>query len=470
MSEKAKNIDNRLIELLSAILRRVVSVLFEGKVLAVWFCLPIFLAIMCNHAAYNWGDKDGYLPTQIQIIVRDLVYLLLYIIPFAIYQFFKNKSKWVMPKWYLLLPLAYLLRLWMAAQGHNFDLDSYNIVADLVLDKKIVYAHTERYNYGPLWFYILAICKYISLWFTNWQEVFHYLIVSVLFIAETYLATQLYKRTNNVWVALVFLFNPISIAVVGFHSQFDILAVAFAYAAYTLLEKKAIAWAIVALSLSLITKHIFIFFVFFVFFDSRLSNKHKLAFLILPILIFLMSFLPFYEAFDGIKKNVFEYNFGMNKGLFSPLLQLALPNQILEMGLFKVLPVFKGIMFFWLIIMIFFAYFVNKYFANYLFEFYLIIMVLTSTSFSEQYLLIPVFSLALFYKYYATWLYFSLGGFYFWFCSFNNVGNLQWFKTIFCVDMQAEQLKYPYTIILVCLLWLIIALYLKVKSKNLCQI
>jgi hypothetical protein len=48
------------------------------------------------------------------------------------------------------------LKMILATQGHNYDLDSYGIVASLVLQGKSVYANTARYNYGPLWACLLA--------------------------------------------------------------------------------------------------------------------------------------------------------------------------------------------------------------------------------------------------------------------------------------------------------------------------
>ena len=58
-----------------------------------------------------------------------------------------------LPTWFFLVVvvLGVALRLWMATLGHNWDLASYQTVAQIVDAGGNVYAETERYNYGPLW-------------------------------------------------------------------------------------------------------------------------------------------------------------------------------------------------------------------------------------------------------------------------------------------------------------------------------
>ena len=55
------------------------------------------------------------------------------------------------------------LRFSLVNLGHNFDFDSYLIVAKIVDSGENVYASTGRYNYGPVWFYILHLIYEITL-------------------------------------------------------------------------------------------------------------------------------------------------------------------------------------------------------------------------------------------------------------------------------------------------------------------
>ena len=126
----------------------------------------------------------------------------------------------------------------MAILGHNFDLESYEIVADIILDGKSVYAKTTRYNYGPIWAYILAALKLLASIGAYNQKLFHVYIVICLFAAEVFLYKAIFKQTKNNLLILLLLFNPISIVIIGHHSQFDILAICLAYYAYINLKDK----------------------------------------------------------------------------------------------------------------------------------------------------------------------------------------------------------------------------------------
>ena len=51
--------------------------------------------------------------------------------------------------------VGFLLRIWVGGRGHNFDFESFLTVLDRVDVGGNVYAENLRYNYGPIWFYVL---------------------------------------------------------------------------------------------------------------------------------------------------------------------------------------------------------------------------------------------------------------------------------------------------------------------------
>lgn len=55
----------------------------------------------------------------------------------------------------LVIVIGVALRLALPLLGHNFDVESYRIVADIMGDGGNVYAETSRYNYWPIWFLIV---------------------------------------------------------------------------------------------------------------------------------------------------------------------------------------------------------------------------------------------------------------------------------------------------------------------------
>lgn len=49
-----------------------------------------------------------------------------------------------------------LAKIGLASVGHNWDLESYALVSNLVQHGLSVYANTDRYNYGPIWAWAVA--------------------------------------------------------------------------------------------------------------------------------------------------------------------------------------------------------------------------------------------------------------------------------------------------------------------------
>ncbi|NQW43753.1 MAG: hypothetical protein HQ463_10010 [Bacteroidetes bacterium] len=449
------------------IFNAIVTKLFKGKyTYLVWLAIPFLMIIALSFLSKTFGDSNRMITGKGEIIILDVLFILLYTIPLALYYKFKNfKFKLSFSNIILLSPIAFFFRLWLASLGGNYDLESYNIVADIILDGRSVYGNTYRYNYGPVWAYILAGCKFVALNFNDSGKVFHYLIVCILFIAEFYIGYQLSKKYKNPLLFLLFIFNPIGIIIAGYHSQFDILAIAVALASSIQLSKNNILKAAILLGLSLMIKHIMVFYAFYIIFDKSISLKNKAIFTFLPVGIFLISFVPFLKDLEAIKENVFGYKFGFNAGIYSQILHFIFPERILNTALFKWLPVFKDWMFLWFFTMVTLGYLTNKYIKKYTFEMYSLVLVFTSVSFSEQYLYIPVLALVVFYKYYAAWVYTFLATFFLMFYSINNLAHQGWLK-LFCVDVPREKLYISYPNMQIWLLVIIIILFKKFYTKE----
>jgi hypothetical protein len=52
--------------------------------------------------------------------------------------------------------ISVLAKLAVAAVGHNYDVDSYRILSTILEQGKSVCAHTDRYNYGPIWAWLVS--------------------------------------------------------------------------------------------------------------------------------------------------------------------------------------------------------------------------------------------------------------------------------------------------------------------------
>src|SRR5262249_44248826 len=138
----------------------------------------------------------------------------------------------------LLFSLILVLRLAIAAQYRgNFDSQSFLIVANAVLNGQNVYAATDRYNYSPVWSYVVAI-----LWRVAMPHVGLFVLLVGLFanLVDVISAGVLLRLARDRLgispdgarrSALVFFSNPVSVAVACIHGQFDGLAVLFLLAA-----------------------------------------------------------------------------------------------------------------------------------------------------------------------------------------------------------------------------------------------
>src|ERR1017187_4933621 len=117
----------------------------------------------------------------------------------------------------LVLLIGLAARMAAAACGHNYDMESYFIVTKILAAGDNVYAETQRYNYGPVWFLVLHGLDLIA---RHHETVLRWLVAIFLSLADVGIFTLLYRQAGRLAATLFFL-NPISILITGFHSQFD---------------------------------------------------------------------------------------------------------------------------------------------------------------------------------------------------------------------------------------------------------
>jgi hypothetical protein len=203
----------------------------------------------------------------------------------------------------------------VSQRGYNFDFESYQLVvaAD---EQGLTPWQTNRYNYGPIWFYILEIFDWTS------QETgvgFRHQIVLFLTFADICISFFVYKTRGTIFACLFFL-NPISIIISGYHNQFDNFSIVLMCFAVSILEtsrfdkfRQRDFLAIFLMGVSLATKHIFFLFIPWVALRQEKPIK-KVIFLISPYLIFIVSLAPFVgSSWDAIFSNVILYRSEANR-------------------------------------------------------------------------------------------------------------------------------------------------------------
>ncbi|MCJ7728442.1 MAG: hypothetical protein MUO27_00945, partial [Sedimentisphaerales bacterium] len=120
------------------------------------------------------------------------------------------------------------IRLILAAVVYgNFDMQSYETVADIVSHGGNVYAITPRYNYSPVWFMILWVLKQIHLSLPGVP--FHFVVKSFLcgidlLTLGVLLLIAGIRKLPAVRTVIFFYLSPISFLMTGYHGHFENLA------------------------------------------------------------------------------------------------------------------------------------------------------------------------------------------------------------------------------------------------------
>lgn len=278
-------------------------------------------------------------------------------------------------------------------RGYNADYVSWQTVAKIANSGGNVYAETQYYNYGPVWFHCLHLFAKISNVFPNQKdEIFRLLIVGFLTSADVGIFVVLYRQYSRLVAALFFL-NPISIIITGYHNQFDNVAIFIGLCAVILIDdqiaqpfitkRKLLGFTL--LGCSLMTKHILFLFPFWVAAKQK-TRLAKILALFVPISIFLLGFAPYWSVGkEGIIQNVFQYNSSQAElfyALFAPrILQLFITSTQL-----------------WFVLLLLFAVVFRKQSQVESLLFYLMILVFASPALAGQYLVIVVPTISRWYK------------------------------------------------------------------------
>lgn len=216
----------------------------------------------------------------------------------------------------------------MPLRGFNYDIESWKIAADILANDGNVYGQTGRYNYGPIWFYVLHFLDQLPLTSAGHFLAFRWKVAIFLTVVDIAIFGVL-LRFYGLLIASLFFLNPVSIIITGYHSQMDNFALLLGFFAVILIEFKRKSFGLmpglVVLGLSLVTKHFLIFFpIWLAFKETRWSRK--ILVVAVPYTIFLGSFLPFIGAgSEGILNNVFLYRSVTN----APFWNVFLPNFLL---------------------------------------------------------------------------------------------------------------------------------------------
>ena len=314
-----------------------------------------------------------------------------------------------------------VLRVWLATRGHNYDMDSWRSIADVAREHWNVYAATPRYNYGPVWFGALWVLDRVHDVLPLGRfggESFHVVVASFLTLADLGIAVLLF-RAFGLLPGLLFILNPVSVLLTGYHSQFDNLAVLPALGAWLLIKAQfagaAVAWrrwmvAALLLGLSLATKHFLVFLPLWVLICPSVTRGRRGAFALTAWGVFALGFVPFLftpGAAASIRDNVIGYaNYSPN-ALMPSVIDVFAPARAVD-SLFGLTPGFSVVRNLFHVLMVAAGWFVARRAAAELFACHLAAVLVFTSVINDQYLAIPLVACAIHWRRASGWVYTAL--------------------------------------------------------------
>jgi hypothetical protein len=229
------------------------------------------------------------------------------------------------------------LRFVMTRHGANWDMQSWVIVGKLAASGENFYELTSRYNYGPIFAWCCGGLWNVASWWAplvpmNPHWAFRLEMTGLLSVVDMATAGLLYRRIGFKG-GLIFLLNPLSILISGYHGQFDNLALLFGLVGVELLERAESSdgwryWMLSSLMLgvSLATKHLLFLFPLWIALRTGLDWRRRLATFLLPFGLFSIAFVPYASAWKEIFSNVIAYRSVKN----APLWNVVLPDAVLN--------------------------------------------------------------------------------------------------------------------------------------------
>ena len=292
---------------------------------------------------------------------------------------------------FIIIIIGVILRFFVSLRGYNYDFLSWVIVGKIVSHGGNVYAQTFRYNYAPLASLVLGVSYWFASFFHNPILIYRFLLISYLTLADLGISYYVAKK-SNIFLGLMFFLNPVSIMLTGYHNQFDNVAVLFALIGVEFMTRalkkssnlcKYDFWAILFLTLSLLSKHLIIIFMLWVLINKTIGYKRKIFYTFVPVALFFISFIPYLPlGLYGIITNVLLYASSNNM----PIL-LGVENLIPNLS--------KYFIFIFLFLMSACAYIFRKNSIDKALLIYLVCLVCFSSALATQYLAIPLVALFL---------------------------------------------------------------------------
>ncbi len=205
----------------------------------------------------------------------------------------------------------------LLAHRGNFDTGVYERIVALFRSGGNLYSGTNEYKWSPVWALLLWVIHGVggALGWPLHRAVGFFLLgvdgVTAYLVYRIALRIGSRGESGALGAAVLFFANPVSIFASGFNLQWDNLSILFLLAAllFALPPEGRKTRFVASLSASILIKHISWCHPILLFQNRTLPGRWRRAAL-LPYAVFLVSFLPYWGAWNGIRENVFGYRGG----------------------------------------------------------------------------------------------------------------------------------------------------------------
>ncbi|HTD53462.1 MAG TPA: hypothetical protein VK780_10595, partial [Thermoanaerobaculia bacterium] len=211
----------------------------------------------------------------------------------------------------------------------GYDTQSYEMVVSIEERHGNVYSETTRYNYSPVWGWVLlglsAIGRATGLGLVRAVGLFLLAVDVATAMLVARLAGARFGPARGHLAGLLFFANPVSVLISSWHLQFDNLSLlCLLLAIFAFEREKGTAPVVGFLSASLLVKHVTWFHP--LLFLGRKERRGR-AWYLMPYAFFAVSFLPFAGSWKEILDHVFRYRGLMgNYGTEAALLIRGVPE------------------------------------------------------------------------------------------------------------------------------------------------
>jgi len=214
-----------------------------------------------------------------------------------------------MNKKLLLLTIAsavlYLIIIILSSSITNFDAKSYNVIGVLTLNKISIYPDPaiSRHPYLPLFLYLEAGTQLLSQVMNIPQIVLLKCIFTLFHLFSIYSVYELSKRKMK--LTLLYALNPISLLIIAFHGQFDIIPLSLMLFSLIQLQKRKYSQVMILFGIAFALKTWPALFIVPIL--KRIPKKFWFWFLIPPIMVIIAYMILFNTSLFSIVRVLAVY-------------------------------------------------------------------------------------------------------------------------------------------------------------------